>query len=124
MGIDPDLFQIWHSSQSGPFQLNFVGFSNPEADDLILKIRREYDHKRQVAYCHRLHQIIAAEQPYTFLYVGRWTALLDKRIVREITGDDGRKAYQPIVPTITGGYTFHFNQWIKLNRPPLFSADG
>jgi ABC-type transport system substrate-binding protein len=25
MGIDPDLFQIWHSSQTGPFQLNFVG---------------------------------------------------------------------------------------------------
>jgi ABC-type transport system substrate-binding protein len=124
MGIDPDLFQIWHSSQSGPFQLNFVGFSNPEADELILKIRQEYDHQRQVAYCHRLHEIIAAEQPYTFLYVGRWTALLDKRIVRAITGDDGREVYKPIVPTKTGGYTFHFNQWIKLNRPPVFSADG
>lgn len=124
MGIDPDLFQIWHSSQSGPFQLNFVGFSNPTADDLILKIRQEYDHERQVAYCHRLHEIIAAEQPYTFLYISRWTALLDKRIVRAVTGVDGRRVYQPIVPTKTGSYSFHFNQWIKLNRPPEFSADG
>ncbi|MGD9223434.1 MAG: ABC transporter substrate-binding protein, partial [Desulfobacteraceae bacterium] len=124
MGIDPDLFQIWHSSQSGPFQLNFVGFSNPEADDLIIKIRQEYDHDRQVAYCHRLHEIIAAEQPYTFLYVSRWTALLDKRIVRATTGTDGKKRYKPIVPTKTGGYTFHFNQWIKLNQPPVLSADG
>ena len=124
MGIDPDLFQIWHSSQSGPFQLNFVGFSNPTADDLILKIRQEYDHARQVAYCHRLHEIIAAEQPYTFLYISRWTALLDKRIVRAVAGADGRRVYQPIVPTKTGSYTFHFNQWIKLNRPPEFSADG
>jgi ABC-type transport system substrate-binding protein len=124
MGIDPDLFQIWHSSQSGPFQLNFVGFSNPEADDLIIKIRQEYDHDRQVAYCHRLHDIIAAEQPYTFLYVSRWTALLDKRIVRAMPGPDGQRRYKPIVPTKTGGYTFHFNQWIKLNRPPVFSADG
>ncbi len=124
MGIEPDLYQIWHSSQSGPFQLNFVGFSNPEADDLILKIRREYDHERQVEYCHRLHEIIAGEQPYTFLYVSRWTALLDKRIVRAIAGADGNTTYQPIVPTKTGGYTFHFNQWIKLNRPPVFSADG
>jgi hypothetical protein len=32
--------------------------------------------------------------------------------------------YKPIVPTKTGGYTFHFNQWIKLDRPPEFSADG
>ncbi len=124
MGIDPDLYQIWHSSQSGPFQLNFVGFSNPEADDLILKIRKEYDHQRQVNFCHRLHAIIANEQPYTFLYISRWTALLDKRIVRAVTDRDGRTIYKPIVPTKTGGYTFHFNQWIKLNRPAELTADG
>jgi ABC-type transport system substrate-binding protein len=124
MGIDPDLYQIWHSSQSGRFQLNFVGFSDPEADDLILKIRQEYDHERQVAFCHRLHAIIAAEQPYTFLYISRWTALLDRRIVRAATGADGHLVYQPILPTKTGGYTFHFNQWIKLDRPPEFSNDG
>jgi ABC-type transport system substrate-binding protein len=124
MGIDPDLFQIWHSSQSGPFQLNFVGFANPEADDLIVKIRQEYDHARQVAYCHRLHAIIADQQPYTFLYINRWTALLDKRIVRKIARADGRTTFQPIVPTKTGSYTFHFNQWIKLNQRPEFSADG
>ncbi len=124
MGIDPDLFQIWHSSQSGPFQLNFVGFANAEADDLILNIRQEYDHERQVEYCHQLHRIIAAEQPYTFLYISRWTALLDKRIVRAITGADGSTVYKPIVPTITGGYTYHFNQWIKLSRPPEFAAEG
>lgn len=124
MGIDPDLFQIWHSSQTGPFQLNFVGFSDPRADDLIVKIRREYDHDRQVAYCHQLHAIIAAEQPYTFLYVGRWTAILDKRIVRRIDLPDGRSVYKPIVPTKTGSYTYDFNQWIKLNRRPDFSAAG
>jgi ABC-type transport system substrate-binding protein len=124
MGIDPDLYQIWHSSQSGPYQLNFVGFTNPEADDLILKIRQEYDHERQVSLCHALHEIIAKEQPYTFLYVGRWTALLDKRIVRSIPRADGQPTIEPIVPTKTGGYTFHFNQWIKLNRPPVFSVEG
>jgi ABC-type transport system substrate-binding protein len=124
MGIEPDLFQIWHSSQTGPFQLNFVGFEDPEADDLILRIRREYDLEKQVEYCHRLHRIIAEAQPYTFLYVGRWTALLDRRIVRQITTEDGRTAHMPIEPTITGGYTFHFNQWIKLPQAPLFDLQG
>jgi ABC-type transport system substrate-binding protein len=124
MGIDPDLYQIWHSSQTGPFQLNFVGFANPEADDLILSIRQEYNHERQVEFCHRLHAIIADEQPYTFLYISRWTALLDRRIVRAVVGTDGRTVYKPIEPTKTGGYTFHFNQWIKLNRPTDFSAEG
>jgi len=124
MGIDPDLFQIWHSSQTGKFQLNFVGYADPVSDDLILKIRREYDLDRQVAYCHQLHERIAAAQPYTFLYVNRWTGLLDKRIVRRITNASGKTTLLPIVPTKTGGYTFHFNQWIKLSGPPSFAAEG
>jgi ABC-type transport system substrate-binding protein len=123
MGIEPDLFQIWHSSQSNPFQLNFVGFQNEEADDLILKIRREYDHAQQVAYSHRLHEIIAAEQPYTFLYVGRWTALLDRRIVRQVATDEG-PVYKPITPTKIGNYTYHFREWIKLPTPPEFAPEG
>lgn len=115
MGIDPDLYQIWHSSQTGPFQLNFVGYQNPEADDLILKIREEYDHKKQVQYAHRLHRIIFEDQPYTFLYVGKWTALLDRKIVIQ-EGGQTRK----ITPTKTGSYMFDFNRWIKLPRPPEF----
>lgn len=124
MGIEPDLFQIWHSSQTHPYQLNFVGFKDPRADDLILKIRREYNHQRQVAYCHQLHAIIAAAQPYTFLYVARWTAVLDKRIVRQVVTADGKKIYEPIRATKTGDYTFYFNQWIKLSKPPTFSDQG
>ncbi|MCG6893161.1 MAG: peptide-binding protein [Desulfobacteraceae bacterium] len=124
MGIDPDLFQIWHSSQTGPYQLNFVGFDNPEADELILRIRREYDFDRQVEYCHRLHEIIAAEQPYTFLYVGKWTAVLDRRIVIRRTDAEGNPVYEKIRPTKTGNYTFYFNRWIKLPEAPDFAADG
>jgi ABC-type transport system substrate-binding protein len=124
MGIDPDLYQIWHSSQTNPFQLNFAGFSNPEADDLIVKIRQEYDHERQVAYCHRLHEIIAEAQPYTFLYVGKWTAIMDKRIVIKEIGTGGKPYYKPITPTKTGNFRFHFNRWIKLMAPPAVVADG
>ena len=123
MGIDPDLYQIWHSSQSGPYQLNFVGFRNDEADRLIIKIRQEYDHEKQVEYCHRLHEIIAQEQPYTFLYVGKWTAVLDKRIVIKEVDKDGNVVYRKIRPTKTGNYTFHFNKWIKLPEVPSFNMD-
>jgi ABC-type transport system substrate-binding protein len=118
MGIDPDLYQIWHSSQTGPNQLNFVGFKNKEADDLILKIRQEYNHDQQVQYCHRLHEIIAHEQPYTFLYVGKWTAILDKRIFIREVDDNGKISYKKITPTKTGNYTFYFNKWIKLAQMP------
>jgi ABC-type transport system substrate-binding protein len=124
MGIEPDLYQIWHSSQSNPHQLNFVGFSNPEADDLIVKIRQEYDHERQVEFCHRLHEIIAAEQPYTFLYVGKWTAVLDKRIVIKDVDEKGQVTYRKITPTKTGSFSFYFNKWIKLQEVPNFAAEG
>lgn len=124
MGIEPDLYQLWHSSQTNPYQLNFVGFKNEAADDLIVKIRQEYDHDQQVGYCHRLHEIIAREQPYTFLYVSKWTAVLDKRIVVKETDAEGRSIYKKITPTKTGNYMFYFNRWIKLPEVPVFSAEG
>ncbi len=124
MGIEPDLYQIWHSSQAHPFQLNFVGFTNKEADDLIIKIRREYDHSRQVAYCHRLHEIIAQEQPYTFLYLGKWTAVLDKRIMMREVDANGNVAHKKIEPTKTGNFTFYFNKWVKLPGVASFAVDG
>jgi ABC-type transport system substrate-binding protein len=124
MGIDPDLYQIWYSSQTHPYQLNFVGFENREADDLIIKIRQEYDFEKQVEFCHRLHKIIAREQPYTFLYVGKWTAVLDKRIVIKDLDEDGVMLYKKIKPTKTGDYTFHFNRWLKIPQMPDFASEG
>lgn len=124
MGIEPDLYQIWHSSQTGPNQLNFVAFRNEDADDLIIRIRQEYDHDKQVAYCHRLHEIIAQEQPYTFLYVGKWTAILDKRIVIRDVDPDGTVRYSRIKPTKTGNFMFHFNKWIKLREVPTLEMEG
>ncbi|MGD8971043.1 MAG: ABC transporter substrate-binding protein, partial [Desulfobacterales bacterium] len=124
MGIDPDLYQIWHSSQTQPNLLNFVAFKNEAADELIVKIRQEYNHQKLVADCHRLHEIIAGEQPYTFLYVGKWTAVLDKRIVIKTVNDDGQTVYEKITPTKTGNFMFYFNKWIKLSKIPVFSAEG
>lgn len=121
MSIDPDLYQIWHSSQTGPNQLNFVGFQDAQADDLIVRIRQEYDHGKQVELCRKLHRIIAREQPYTFLYVTRWTAVLDRRIVIMERDTNGNPIYRKITPTKTGNYAFHFNKWIKLPHVPVFS---
>jgi ABC-type transport system substrate-binding protein len=124
MSIEPDLYQIWHSSQANPHQLNFVAFSNGKADDLIIKIRQEYDHEQQVAYSHQLHEIIASEQPYTFLYATKWTAVLDKRIVIRESERDGTSTYKRITPTKTGNYSFYFNKWIKLPELPTFASEG
>ena len=121
MSVDPDLFQIWHSSQTNPYQLNFVGFKSQQADDLIIKIRQEYNHDKRVRYCHQLHEIIAREQPYTCLFVRKWTTILDKRIVIKDIDNQGETVYQKITPTRTGVYDYYFNKWVKLSQAPRFA---
>ncbi len=126
MGLDADIYQIFHSSQTGHFQLNFVGYRNPTADDLMVRIRQEYNPERQVAMARALHRLIAEDQPYTFLYVGEWTALFDRKITRLVPGRDGSPRYVPIVPTKLGSPKFHFTQWIKVARPvngPVYTTN-
>lgn len=120
MGIDPDLFQIWHSSQAGPQQLNFVGYNNPEADKLIVRIRQEYDRDRQRQLTHELHRLIYADQPYTFLYAPLSTRVLDKKIVIVDRHPDGTESYQKIFPIKSGDHTFYFHKWRKLEFTPEF----
>jgi ABC-type transport system substrate-binding protein len=118
MGIDPDVFQIWHSSQSGPHQLNHVGYRNAEADDLIVRIRQEYDRGKQVELAHRLHRRIAEDQPYTFLFVSKTTQVLDKKIVIVERGAGGEETFKKIYPTRDGRINYYFNRWRKAQRPP------
>ncbi len=124
MGTDPDLYQLWHSSQTGPRQLNFVGFENKKADELIVRIRQEYDHDQQLKMTHQLHALIAEEQPYTFLYVGKAARLLDKKLVIVDREPDGTESYRKITPVKGGNIRYFFNQWRKLPSVPEFAASG
>ena len=124
MGTDPDLYQIWHSSQAGPNQLNFVGYKNPQVDQLITRIRKEYDRSKQVKMARELHRLIALDQPYTFLYVSKSTQVLDKNIVIVEKDDRGNKNYSKIYPTKDGRINYYFNKWKKLPRTHQFTSAG
>ncbi len=118
--LDPDLYQLFHSSQTGPEELNFVGYRSREADDLIVRIRQEYDRERQRQLSHRLHRLIAEDQPYTFLYAPKSTRVLDKKIVIVERDPDGRERYVKIYPTKGGNISYYFNRWRKLALTPDF----
>ncbi len=124
MGLDPDLFQLWHSSQTEPGQLNFVGYKNPEADRLIERIRKEYDKQKQISMTHELHRMIARDQPYTFLYTAKSTRLLDKKIVIVNRDEAGGENYQKIYPTKDGRINYYFSKWRKLEQAPQFANQG
>jgi ABC-type transport system substrate-binding protein len=121
--LDPDLYQLWHSSQTGKYQLNFAGYANPEADRLIEQIRLEYAPERRLALAHRLHDLIASDQPYTFLVASRATYVLDRKMVRVEYDAAGRERFRPIEP-VKGMLTFHFERWRKLASEPVFEPGG
>jgi peptide/nickel transport system substrate-binding protein len=77
---DPDMYDVWHSSKTNPGELNFVGFKNAEVDRLLVDGRSTFDmEKRKKAYF-RIQEILAEEQPYTFLYVPDSLPVVSARI--------------------------------------------
>ena len=77
---DPDMYDVWHSSKTNPGELNFIGFKNAEVDRLLVEGRGTFDiSKRKQAYF-RIQEILAEEQPYTFLYVPDALPVVSARI--------------------------------------------
>ena len=77
---DPDPFALFHSAQFPPAGQNFVYYSNPEADRLIDQARRELDQSKRKDLYWRLHEVLAADQPYTWVVQasGKWG--INKRV--------------------------------------------
>jgi len=69
IGVDPDNYIMWHSSQTGPSQYNFVSYRNPEVDRLLVLGRKTFDRKKRQEIYRKIHAILAEDQPYCFLYV-------------------------------------------------------
>jgi peptide/nickel transport system substrate-binding protein len=66
---DPDIFDIWHSSKQGKKELNFISFENREVDELLIKARHTLNKEERKKYYFRIQEILAEEQPYTFLFI-------------------------------------------------------
>jgi peptide/nickel transport system substrate-binding protein len=77
---DPDIFDIWHSSKQGVKELNFISYKNEEVDELLVKARETLNIEERKKYYYRIQDILADEQPYTFLFVPYTTLAVHKRI--------------------------------------------
>jgi peptide/nickel transport system substrate-binding protein len=67
--MEPDLYNVWHSSKTGPDELNFVSYKNGEVDDLLEKGRSTFDRRERKDAYDRIQEILAEDLPYIFLYV-------------------------------------------------------
>jgi peptide/nickel transport system substrate-binding protein len=80
MSRDPDLYDIWHSSKTKKGEYNFIGYKNTEVDRLLVEGRRTFDIEKRKKIYYRIHEILAEEQPYAFLYVPDALPIVHKRI--------------------------------------------
>jgi peptide/nickel transport system substrate-binding protein len=67
-GADPDQYVVWHSSQTGPDELNHISYKNPEVDALLEAGRSSCVQADRTRFYHRLHEVLAEDQPLVFLY--------------------------------------------------------
>ena len=65
---NPDVFAFWHSSERFHPGLNLALFENKVADNLLEKIRGEFDQEKRQQLLSELQKIIAEETPAIFLY--------------------------------------------------------
>ena len=78
--MEPDLYDVWHSSKTGPQELNFISYRNEEVDALIVKARETFDQVVRKRCYDRIQEILAEEQPYLFLYVPDALPIIHARI--------------------------------------------
>jgi peptide/nickel transport system substrate-binding protein len=78
--LDPDAYDVWHSSKTAREELNFVSYNNPEADDMLVKGRSTFNQDERKKYYDRFQEILAEDQPYTFLYVPDELIIISKSI--------------------------------------------
>jgi peptide/nickel transport system substrate-binding protein len=79
LGIDPDDYNVWHSSEY-PKGFNFIGYSNPQVDQLLVQGRTVSDRAARVKIYNQAFPIIGKELPYLFLYYPRTISAVNKRV--------------------------------------------
>lgn len=97
LGLDPDQYDVWHSSKTGPEELNHVSYQNRRVDELLEAGRRTYDEARRKAIYGELQAIMAEEQPVVFLFVPDALPVVSSRV----------RGIQPA----PAGISYNFTHW-------------
>lgn len=97
IGIDPSQIDIWDSRKTGEKELNFVTYQNPEVDKLLELGASTYDRAERKKFYDKFQEIIAEDQPYTFLFVQDSLPIISAR-------------FHGIVPA-PAGISYDFVKW-------------
>ena len=80
LSLDPDQYNIWHSSQQGPGQFNFLGYSNNRVDKLLELGRKELNPLKREKIYHEFSKYLLEDSPIVYLYAGYGLSAVHKRV--------------------------------------------
>ena len=80
LGLDPDQYNIWHSSQQAPGQFNFIGYHNQHVDQLLEQGRTELDPNKRMLIYHKMAEALYQDSPIVYLSAGYGLTATHKRI--------------------------------------------
>ena len=96
--IEPDEYQVWHSSQAENRGSNHVSYKNTRADALLEAYRRTFDAQKRIELYREFQQILHQEQPYTFLFIQKSILAVDWRFQNITLYPGGPRALEWWVP--------------------------
>ena len=73
LSLDPDQYNIWHSTQQKPGQFNFLGYENKRVDSLLERGRLELDVSKREKIYHEFSDILLDDSPIVYLLCRLWT---------------------------------------------------
>ena len=77
---EPDQYNIWHSSQTGERQFNFLSYNNAKVDKALIEATRTFDQKKRKQWYDIMQQEIYQDAPVVFLYAPYSLPAVHKRI--------------------------------------------
>lgn len=80
LGLEPDQFSIWHSSQQKPGQFNFIGYENAQVDKLLEQGRSEFDPDKRMRVYHQFAEALYEDSPIVYLSAGYGLTAIHKRV--------------------------------------------
>jgi peptide/nickel transport system substrate-binding protein len=80
LSLDPDQYNIWHSTQQGPGQFNFLGYENKRVDNLLERGRLELDVEKREKIYHEFSDILLEDSPIVYLYAGYGLSAINNRV--------------------------------------------
>lgn len=76
--LENDQYQLFHSSQTGGN--NYLSYASPQVDELVVRIRTEFDDVKRQELFRQVNRLVIADQPGAMLFHYPRRALLSRRV--------------------------------------------